>query len=225
MQEHGFYIYLFEEKASHKIIYVGRTRYPMRRFLEHRKDCKTSNIPLYTYMRKNNFELYRDINIIITEFITDEEMANTREQYYTQKFHDTVFNVHLGNDRSGKYSNRRKMIKCLTDGKVYDSIKEAKQVYPNLTNLSSHLQYGTRLKNGLVFQYVYGNNNNTSKVWKIKCLDDDKLFSSIKECAKYYGVSADILYHKGLDGNSFTVGTAGRGNKHCKQLNFIKFVN
>lgn len=176
-------------------------------------------------MRDNNLELYRDINIIITEFITDEELANKREQHYTQKFQNTVLNIHLGNDRSGEYSHRRKMIKCLNDNKIYNSINEAKQAYPNLTNLSSHLQYGTRLKNGLVFQYVRGNNDNVSKVWKIKCLDDNKLFSSIKECAKYYNISADILYHKGLDGNAFTVGTSGKGNKHCMQLNFIKFVN
>lgn len=225
MQEHGYYIYLLQEKTTNNILYVGRTKFPMRRFQEHKKAIKTSSAPLYKYIRENDLKLYDDINVIITEFIpNDEIVANEREQYYTDLYKDTVLNVYLGDKRDFEYSNLNKPIQCITDGKIYSSIKQVFETYTGVTNLYSHLQYGTRLKNGLVFRYVDGVDN-SDKVWKIECLDDGQRFSSLKACAEFYNISAQILYHKGADGKPFTVGTAGRGNKKCHKLNFKKFVN
>lgn len=223
MQKHGIYIYLFREKKSRKVIYVGRTRIPMRRFKEHEQALATSTSPLYQYMRDNNLLFYRDIELVLVEFVDSGEAdANEREQYYTLLYHDSVLNVHLGDDRSGQWSSRNRAVQCVTDGKIYRSVAEATAHY-GITTLYDHLLRGARLKSGLVFKYV-DDETVLDAVWAIQCVDDGCKYSSIKHCAEHYNISASILYSKGRDGREFTVGTSGKGNRKGNKLTFIKFV-
>lgn len=216
-QNHGYYIYLLKEKVTRKVLYVGCTIHPMRRLSEHKDAIVNNSAPLYEYIRSNGFELFTDIEFHLVDKTTtlDTEEAELLEQKYTKEHKDTVLNVYMGNKRHNQFSNKNKRIRCVTDGKTYPSVKKVLESYEGVTNIYSHLKRGTRLKNGLVFEYV-DDSNITEHVWAIQCLNDGVKFSSIKLCAEHYGISADILYHGDKSGKPFVI------SKNNIDLEFVR---
>lgn len=95
-----------------------------------------------------------------------------------------------------------KRIMCLNDGKIFERINIAAKHYNiNRTNISAICRGKQRTVNGLTFMYLPRDMNlddaakkaefekrHFEKNKKVICLDDDKVFESLAECAKFYGV-------------------------------------
>ena len=125
-------VYLFVEKSTQKVIYVGSSARPAARMKEHvamlegRKDRMQK---IHEYMISNGLKLYKDVAIVWIDCADSmEEMHDLEAQYYF-KYQDTVLNERPAEIRYGKYNPKRRRVQCLNDGKVFEDITECAQYY------------------------------------------------------------------------------------------------
>jgi len=161
-----YLVYLFKEKKSGNIIYVGSSSRPSARMKEHcaalRGDKPQQKI--HQYMNKNNLEFYKDVDVIWCDVANDKnDMLKLEETYYF-KYLDLGFllNDRPGEDRSGNNNPKRRGVINKSDGKLFKTISEASKIYgiPR-TTLSGYLN-GRRKQptiNGICqdFEYVTTN--------------------------------------------------------------------
>lgn len=127
-----YYIYLFREKESQKVIYVGSSARPMERIKEHiqvSEGRKESNQAIYKYMKSNNLELIKDVEIVWVERVGDKEEALKLEADYFYRYKETVLNDRPSEDRNGEYNPKRRKVKCLNDGKIFNTVTECALYY------------------------------------------------------------------------------------------------
>lgn len=127
-----YIVYLFKEKRTDKIIYVGSSARPAARMKEHKQALlglkKRSKI--HRYMLQNNLEFYRDIEVIWVDYgNTREEMIKLEEKYYYKYVDNGLLNERPGENRYGWYNPKRKAIRCINDGKIFKTITECALYY------------------------------------------------------------------------------------------------
>lgn len=124
-------VYLFKEKTTGHIIYVGSTARLSARLKEHRHQLSGARNPnnIHRYMIENNLKLYKDVEVVLVDCAdTKEEMWSLEEKYYF-KHSGTIKNERPGEDRNGHYNPRRRKVKCLNDGKVFKTVTECAKYY------------------------------------------------------------------------------------------------
>lgn len=126
-----YLVYLFKEKESGKIIYVGSSSRPSARMKEHHHQLngmkKPSNI--HKYMNEKGYKFYKDVEVIWVDSAENREEMLKKEEEYFYKFIDSVKNERPAENMSGKYNPRRRKVKCLNNGKVFDTISECAKYY------------------------------------------------------------------------------------------------
>ena len=127
-----YLVYLFKEKSTGQIIYVGSSARPAERMKEHARAIngdKKSDLAIYRYIRDENLRLYKDIEVIWVDSAKDkEEMYELEEQYYF-KYLDTIKNERPAEIRKGVYNPRRRKVKCLNDGKIFATVTDCAKYY------------------------------------------------------------------------------------------------
>lgn len=155
-----YLVYLFREKESGKVIYVGSSARPAARMKEHvatLEGRKPTNMKVYDYMRENNLELYKDVEVVWVDRADDDVSLRELEAEYYFKYEGTVLNDRPAEDRNGEHNPKRKGVRCLDDGKEFSSVLQCSKYYgiPR-TTLTNHLK-GRRKKfknTNLRFEYI-----------------------------------------------------------------------
>lgn len=215
--------YIYAIKENNNIIYIGCTNNFIRRRNDHfhcnRKDEKKMQ-PIQKYIKEKKIIESNMIILLEKDFCDIKEMYKF-ESYYIEKY--KTFDIGLNYNRGGtscgdglKNPNTRRII-CNTTGEVFNCIKDACCKYGLInTEMSSHLNR-TRYKNGigkkkngynLLFTYldIEKDNriisketkekirkNNIKNCKKIKDLNSNKTFNSLKEASEYFGISKGYL--------------------------------
>lgn len=126
-------VYLFQEKKTGNIIYVGSTSRWSARMKEHQRalrDGKGSGA-IHKYMNANNLRLVDDVRIL-WEATADnaEDMLKLEEKYYYKYLpQGHLLNERPANDMRGGNNPKRRKTKCLNDGKLFETISEAARFY------------------------------------------------------------------------------------------------
>lgn len=203
-----YFIYLFRVKKTGKVIYVGSTKAIGKRLNEHRRGMREQShrMPIHDFMKENNLKLFEDVEVSIVDFFTnatkDEVLKKEAEYYY--KYKETLKNTRPAEIRNDEFSPRSKPIKCLNDGKIFVSIRKAAEEYGlNRATISKHLNKGSILKNGLVFEYIKPEDKVARNLYKIRCIEDDAYFSTFKSCASAYGMTESQIYNRMRNSNDF----------------------
>lgn len=208
MEAKQYFIYLFRVKKTGEVIYVGSTRAIGQRLNEHRRGLKESKheLPIHAYMKEHGLKLFDDVEVCIVEYFQNvpKEKALQVEAEYYFKYKDTLKNVRPAEIRSGEFSARNKPVKCLNDGKEFVSIRNAAEYYGiNRATIMYHLNHGSRLKSGLIFEYLNPSDNIERNIYVIRCVEDDRYFSTIKSCAEEYGMTPQQIYNRLREKDSF----------------------
>lgn len=157
-----YMVYLFREKATGEVIYVGSSARPMPRLKEHRQQLNGSKKPnkIHQYMAEKNLELYQDVTV---EFVYNaesrEEMLEVEEEYYF-RYIDTIKNERPAENRFGMYNPRKRRVICLNDGNRFKTVSECAKYYgKGRTTISNVLiqekPYTWINDEKYVFEYVY----------------------------------------------------------------------
>ena len=117
-----FFVYLFEERKTKKIICVGMTKYVGRRMREHKTDMLRKNNNLYVYMRDNDLELFKNVDVKLVDFCKTREEAAQKESELIKKYHDTVKNLVTLDTRKYSTDPRYLKVKCLTTGELFYAV-------------------------------------------------------------------------------------------------------
>ena len=156
-----YLVYLLKEKRSENVIYVGSSARPSARMKEHiatLKGKKPSNQKLYAYMRDNELEFYKDVEVIWVDCGNDKYEALELEEKYYYIYEDTLLNDRPAENRTGSFNPKRRVVKCLDDGKVFNTVSECASYYGlKRTTLSNVLHGYKSNKTGLRFEF-----NNTN---------------------------------------------------------------
>lgn len=208
MEANQYFIYLFREKQTGSVIYVGSTRAIGKRLNEHRRAFREPKheLPIHTYMKQNNLKLFDDVEVCIVEFLqgVPKEKALEVEAEYYYRYEKTLKNVRPAENRIGEFSARNKAVRCLNDGKEHLSIRQAAEFYGlNRVTIMNHLNKGSILKNGLVFEYINPADNVKRSVYVIRCIEDNRFFSTLKSCAEEYGMTMQQIYNRLRKHDSF----------------------
>ena len=146
-----YYIYLFREKKTGKVIYVGSSARPMQRIKEHiqcaefRKKTRNNNHQkIYLYLRDNNLELIKDVEIVWVERVEDKEESLRLEAEYFYKYKDTVLNDRPAEDMNGNNNPRRRKIICVNTGEIFGSISECAKFYNKARSTISNVVLGEK---------------------------------------------------------------------------------
>ena len=206
MEANQYFIYLFREKKTQKVIYVGSCKNIGRRLNEHRRalrEPKREN-PIHKYMRENDLKLFDDVEVAIVEYsnnMTRAEALELEAKYY-YLYESTVKNKRPAENRTGIYATRNKPVKCLTDGKVFFSVRKAAEYYGVTRHtLMKHLNFGTRLKSELIFEYVDENDFVARRnLYVVRCVEDNKHFQFFTHCAAHYGIPKSTFEGAARDG-------------------------
>ena len=121
-----YVVYLFREKKSGNVIYVGSSARPAERMKEHLQSLNgiKPKMKIHNYMLNNGLKLYRDVEVVWVDCANNKaEMALLEEQYYYQ-YQATLLNDRPGENRYGWYNPKRRAIRCVNDGKVFNTISE-----------------------------------------------------------------------------------------------------
>lgn len=208
MEANQYFIYLFREKKTGKVIYVGSTKAIGKRLNEHRRAFREEGrmLPIHVYMKEQGLKLFDDVEVCIVEFlqnVSKEDALEVEARYYF-KYRDTLKNVRPAEIRNGEYSARNKAVKCLNDEKEFLSIRQAAEYYKlNRTTIMNHLNHGSTIKSGLVFEYINPKDNIERSIYVIRCIEDDRYFSTIKHCAEEYGITPHQIYNRLRKNDSF----------------------
>lgn len=127
MQSLIYYIYLFVEKKTDKVIYVGSTRHIGGRINDHRRGQrdKTREQPIHEYLNKNNLTLIKDVAITIVDMTDTRESALKLESKYFEKYKSTIVNIWKAEKMSGEYSPIRQPLKKKGTDIYYESQRDA----------------------------------------------------------------------------------------------------
>lgn len=201
MEAKQYFIYLFRVKKTGEVIYVGSTRAIGQRLNEHRRAFSDSKheLPIHTYMKENGLKLFDDVEVCIVEYLPNvsKEKALQVEAEYYFRYKDTLKNVRPAEIRSGEFSSRNKPVKCLNDGKEFISIRNAADYYGvNRVTIMNHLNHGSKIKSGLVFESINPADNIERSVYVIRCVEDNRYFSTLKSCAAEYGMTSQQIYNR-----------------------------
>lgn len=208
MEAKQYFIYLFRVKKTGEIIYVGSTKAIGKRLNEHRRAFREQKheLPIHAYMKENHLKLFDDVEVCIVEYLSEGTKAQILEleaKYY-YKYKDTIKNTRPAEIRSGEFSVRNKSVRCLNDGKVFISIRKAAEYYGmNRSTLMYHLNKGTILKSGLIFEYMDQKDIVERNLYKIRCIEDERCFSTLKSCAEAYGMTQQQISNRLRKRDSF----------------------
>ena len=208
MEAKQYFIYLFRVKKTDEVIYVGSTRAIGARLNEHRRGIKEPKhrLPIHDYMIEQGLELFKDVEVCIVEYFSDvarERVLEVEAEYY-YKYKETIKNTRPAEIRGGEFSPRNKPIRCLNDGKEYISIRAASEHYGlNRVTIMQHLNKGSVLKNGLVFEYINSESNIERALYRIRCVEDERYFSTYKSCSQAYGMNIQQIYNRLRNSDSF----------------------
>ena len=208
MDAKQYFIYLFRVKKTQEIIYVGSCKAIGNRLNEHRRAFRDSKheLPIHSYMKQHGLKLFDDVEVVITEYLSDatKDDALSKEAEYYYKYRDTLQNTRPAEIREGEFSPRNKPVRCMSDNKEFISIRQAADHY-NLDRVTimNHLNKGSILKNGLVFEYVRSADNVERSIYRIKCVEDDLYFSTYQACGKHYGLTPQQIYNRLRNTNTF----------------------
>ena len=126
-----YIVYLFKEKVTDNIIYVGSTSRPTTRMKEHNQQLSGIRKPskIHEYMIKNELELYKDVVVEWVDVGVDmEDMLRIEEEYYF-KYLSTIKNERPAENRKGFYNPRKRKVKCVNDGKIFRTVTECASYY------------------------------------------------------------------------------------------------
>lgn len=131
------FLYLFKEIKSGKVIYVGQTRYLGRRFNEHLSSLKDlkNHAAIYEYMRNNNLEFFRDVEISVIARCFDRTEIEALETEYINKYSDTIQNTVKIDTRKYNTDPRFKKVRNITTGEVFWAVQPVMEKY----NVSRYL--------------------------------------------------------------------------------------
>lgn len=158
-----YLVYLFREKNTGHVIYVGSSARPAERLKEHQQALlgmkKQSSI--HQYMNSHNLKLYKDVIVEWVDSGEDKhEMVDLEEQYYSKYKPDGyLLNDRPGEDRGGHFNPRRRKVTCLNDGKIFSSVLEAAKYYDIPRTSVSNVAHGYRsyvTKNGTRYRFELG---------------------------------------------------------------------
>lgn len=209
MEAKQYFIYIFRVKKTGDVIYVGSTKAIGKRLNEHRRGMRelSHQLPIHKYMKMNNLKLFSDVEVCIVEYFLNATKKDVleKEAEYFYKYKKTLKNTRPAEIRNDEFAPRSKAVKCLNDGKFYKSIRRAAESCElNRATLMSHLNKGTVLKNGLIFEYVNPTDRVYRNLYKIKCIEDNACFSTFKSCAEAYGMTISQIYNRMRNTDRFT---------------------
>lgn len=157
-----YLVYVFVEKESEKVIYVGSTARPSARIKEHNLSLagKKPKGAIHNYMIKNNLKLYKDVEVRWIDCADNILDGRLLEEKYYYLYEDTVLNERPGEDRTKNYNPRHRLVRCLEDGKEFKSVLSCSEYYnvPR-TTISNQLngykkQVKTKDNQILHFEYI-----------------------------------------------------------------------
>lgn len=120
------FIYTFVERASGKVFYVGQTRHVGRRMNEHRRDLKRcQHTPLYVYMRDNNLELFRNVDVCLVGYAKTRAEAAQMEADLIERYRETVVNVVKFDSRKYSTDPRYLKVRCVDTGETWHAVAAA----------------------------------------------------------------------------------------------------
>lgn len=128
-----YLVYLFQEKSTGNVIYVGSTSRMQARLKEHKRALTTGKgaSRIHRYMNSKNLKLVNDVRII-WEYSTDnmEDMLKHEEsEYYKWLPAGNLMNERPGEDRNGSNNPKARAVRCLNDGRVFKTISSAARYY------------------------------------------------------------------------------------------------
>lgn len=85
------FLYYIVEKKSGKVLYVGITEHPKRRFKRHLSEIDWEKRPLYVYLREQNVKVSFEI---VQKIVGDYNAAEAVEREHILKHRETVFNLY-----------------------------------------------------------------------------------------------------------------------------------
>ncbi|KIP23794.1 GIY-YIG catalytic domain protein [Bacillus thuringiensis serovar morrisoni] len=141
-----YLVYLFKEKSSGEIIYVGSTARPTARLKEHREQLEGRKRPnrIHRYMRDEKLTLYKDVEVLWCDCARDkEEMLKLEEEYY-YKYVKTIKNERPGENRKLFYNPRSRNVVCLNDGKEFRTVTECADHYKKGRTTISNVLIGEK---------------------------------------------------------------------------------
>lgn len=158
MENKIYFVYLFRVKESQKIIYVGSTARPITRFKEHLEALegkRKNNQKIYDYMNRNNYKLYSDVEIVLCERVKSREEMYKKEAEYYFKYKDTILNDRPAENINGDYNPKRKKVKCLNDGNIFQSISSCAKYYKKGRTTITRALNNYKDNRGINVNYTY----------------------------------------------------------------------
>ena len=117
------FVYLFERTDTKEVFYVGVTKYVGRRLNEHRRDLKrVKTTPLYVYMRDNDLELFKNVEVRLVAYCNSRDDANLIEAEYIEKYKNTVVNFIELDTRKYLTDPRWIKIKCVDTNEIFNDV-------------------------------------------------------------------------------------------------------
>lgn len=151
-----YFVYGFLEVSTDNIIYIGVTRYVGRRLNEHRNGLKNTKnyTAIYVYMREHNLEFFRDVKVVILDYIIGRQNAQNLESDYIKKYSNTALNKVKIDTRKYNTNPTWKKVVCVTTGEIFSNVKSACEKF----NTSRYLLNQAIIKNtdinGFRFKYL-----------------------------------------------------------------------
>lgn len=122
-----YYIYIFRVKKTGAIIYVGSTRTIGSRINEHRRGMREVRRaqPIHKYLKANDLELIKDVEIAIIDTATTKQEALEKESLYYKKYKVNSLNIWDAENRTGVNSPVRKPVMTKDGSKTFTSYRDA----------------------------------------------------------------------------------------------------
>lgn len=117
------FIYIFREIKTNKVIYVGQTKFLGRRLNEHRTALKEKNYAgIYVYMRENNLEFFKNVEVVIVGYTQSREEACKLEAELIKRYATTVQNNVKYDTRKYNTDPRFRQVECVETGEIFGAI-------------------------------------------------------------------------------------------------------
>lgn len=162
--EVAYVIYLFKEKKTNEIIYVGSTSRPATRMKEHLHQMNGIKKPskIHEYMIERGLKLYKDVEIIWCDCADSKESMLELETKYYFMYLETVKNDRPADNVNGAYNPRRRKVRCINTGEVFKTVSEcAERFKKGRTTISNVLikEKPYTMIDGEKFFFEYVNEN------------------------------------------------------------------
>lgn len=157
-----YLVYLFREKNSGDVIYVGSSSRPAARMKEHMAALRgEKNMQaIHKYMIANKLELYKDVEVVWYDIAEDKGSMEKLEEDAYVKYVGTgkLLNSHPGADVSGDNNPRRRGVVNEVDGKTFKTVLSASTYYGIPRTTFTHYLSGSRKQptiNGVQQNFKY----------------------------------------------------------------------